>query len=524
MMFLLLVTCSIVLAAVMGIIAWRIGGEERRRSEVRVATLAAEIHGADTLPLRTVSNDFELRPRAVAPSAEMFAVSERAQSGRRWPTVMAAGVFVVATSIALIIVLSSGSTGTTHAANQVPVAAEAPAAAPALELVALGHERDGDRLIVRGVVRNPPSGTAVDRLAAVVFVFNREGGFLTSSRMMIDPSTLRPGGESILSSPFPARADVGRTGEFQDRRSHRVSCRSTRTGPGQPVKMMRATLRATSLVVVLLAALVVVLQGQQQPPPPPPPRPEGDEQGFRFKSGVELINVTATVSDQNGRFVAGLHQEDFLVYEDDQPVNVTHFNSERVPVSLGIAVDTSGSMAGQKIEAARGALDRFLFDLLDRDDEFFLYRFSSVPMLLQDWTRDRQQLTRGLGRLVANGGTAMYDAVADALPLAARGQNRKKALLLISGSDTQSTATVREVKRRSARPRCWSTRSASMARRRCGHSRRRGCRCRSRSRSRAAVGAVAVAGRARVRRGAVAAWVAGGAPATIASTSPRCAR
>jgi Ca-activated chloride channel homolog len=212
--------------------------------------------------------------------------------------------------------------------------------------------------------------------------------------------------------------------------------------------MMRATLRATSLVVVLLAALVVVLQGQQQPPPPPPPsRPEADEQGFRFKSGVELINVTATVSDQNGRFVGGLHQEDFLVYEDDQPVNVTHFNSERVPVSLGIAVDTSGSMAGQKIESARGALDRFLFDLLDRDDEFFLYRFSSVPMLLQDWTRDRQQLTRGLGRLVANGGTAMYDAVADALPLAARGQNRKKALLVISdGNDTQSTATVRDVK------------------------------------------------------------------------------
>ena len=188
-------------------------------------------------------------------------------------------------------------------------------------------------------------------------------------------------------------------------------------------------MRAITLVVVLLAALVVALHGQQ----PPPAKPEAEEPGFRFKSGVELINVTATVSDQNGRFVSGLRQEDFVVYEDDQPVTITHFNSERVPVSLGIAVDTSGSMAGQKIEAARGALDRFLFDLLDRDDEF--------------WTRDRQQLTKGLGRLIANGGTAMYDAVADALPLAARGQNRKKALLVISdGNDTQSTVTVRDVK------------------------------------------------------------------------------
>jgi Ca-activated chloride channel family protein len=205
-------------------------------------------------------------------------------------------------------------------------------------------------------------------------------------------------------------------------------------------------MRATTLVVVLLAALVVALHGQQ-PPPQAPARPEAEEPGFRFKSGVELINVTATVADQSGRFVSGLRQEDFLVYEDDQPVTVTHFNSDRVPVSLGIAVDTSGSMAGQKIEAARGALDRFLFELLDRNDEFFLYRFSSAPMLLQDWTRDRQQLTRGLNRMVANGGTAMYDAVSEALPLAARGENRKKALLVISdGNDTQSTVTVRDVK------------------------------------------------------------------------------
>ena len=109
---------------------------------------------------------------------------------------------------------------------------------------------------------------------------------------------------------------------------------------------------------------------------PPPARPEAQEPGFRFKSGVELINVTATVSDASGRFVSGLRQEDFLVYEDDQPVTVTHFSAERVPVSLGIVLDTSGSMAGEKIEAARSALDRFLFELLDRDDEIFLYRFS----------------------------------------------------------------------------------------------------------------------------------------------------
>jgi Ca-activated chloride channel family protein len=110
-------------------------------------------------------------------------------------------------------------------------------------------------------------------------------------------------------------------------------------------------------------------------------------------------------------------------------------------------VDTSGSMAGQKLEAARSALDRFLFDLLDRDDEIFLYRFANVPMLLQDWTRDRALLSRALNRMVANGGTAMYDAVSDALPRAQQGQNRKKALVVISdGNDTTSTSGIRDVK------------------------------------------------------------------------------
>jgi Mg-chelatase subunit ChlD len=78
--------------------------------------------------------------------------------------------------------------------------------------------------------------------------------------------------------------------------------------------------------------------------------------------------------------------DDFLVYEDNQPVEVTHFSAERVPVSLGIAIDTSGSMAGEKIQEAQNALDRFVFELLDKQDEFFIYRFSNYPTLLQGWT------------------------------------------------------------------------------------------------------------------------------------------
>jgi len=204
-------------------------------------------------------------------------------------------------------------------------------------------------------------------------------------------------------------------------------------------------MRLPLIVSAVVAAVVASAHGQQQPAQPPA-RP-GDEQGFRFRSGVELVNVTATVSDATGRFVPGLKTQDFLVYEDDQPVEVTHFSAERVPVSLGIALDTSGSMAGEKIQEAQSALDRFLYDLLDKQDEIFIYRFSNYPTLLQGWTSDRQLLTRALGRISPNGGTAMYDTIAEAIPLAQQGQNRKKALLLISdGNDTSSSTGILPVK------------------------------------------------------------------------------
>jgi Ca-activated chloride channel family protein len=112
-------------------------------------------------------------------------------------------------------------------------------------------------------------------------------------------------------------------------------------------------------------------------------------------------------------------------------------------VSLGIALDTSGSMDGEKMAAARQALNSFLARLTDPEDEVFLYRFDSNPMLVEGWTRDKRRLSMELGRLQPRGGTALYDAVADAVPLAQSGRNRKKALVIISdGNDTSSRTDV----------------------------------------------------------------------------------
>jgi Ca-activated chloride channel homolog len=207
-----------------------------------------------------------------------------------------------------------------------------------------------------------------------------------------------------------------------------------------------------AVALVLLAGLApIVVPGEFRPlaaqQPSDAQQPE-DRQSFRFRTGVELINVNATVIDANGRFVPGLRKEDFRLFEDEQPQEITHFNSERVPVSLGIVLDTSGSMEGEKMLAARGALERFLFELLGPDDEVFLYRFDSNAELVHGWTKDRARLRSSLGRLSPRGGTAMYDAVVEALPLAQSGRHKKKALVVISdGNDTSSQTDIRTLKR-----------------------------------------------------------------------------
>jgi VWFA-related protein len=103
-------------------------------------------------------------------------------------------------------------------------------------------------------------------------------------------------------------------------------------------------------------------------------------------------------------------------------------------------------MNGEKMESAVAALNRFFYDLLDPQDEVFLFRFNDDVTLLQGWTTDRRLLSRALERANPNGGTAMYDAVAEAIPLVEQGRHRKKALLVISdGNDTSSSVRLSEV-------------------------------------------------------------------------------
>lgn len=167
----------------------------------------------------------------------------------------------------------------------------------------------------------------------------------------------------------------------------------------------------------------------------------------RFRSGVDLVKVTATVRDAEGRLVGDLTRDDFEIFEDGRPQRITQFDSGRVPVSLGVILDVSQSMLGQRMDDARAALRRFLVDLLEPGDEVFLMVFNHDPKLEAPWTLGPSRLRGRLDRIRPYGATAIYDALMMALPLfAVRAHDRAAVVLISDGSDTASDVTREDVR------------------------------------------------------------------------------
>jgi hypothetical protein len=201
---------SLALAGVMSFVAWRVVQNDRQRSSARVAALAAEIRSTEVdLPLST----------GVAPSSSgMFTSVQPKAALPRLTAVIAAGAIIFVSGASLLVALGRGSRSEVHAArpaeatvNDVRSDATEPAhQSGPLELVALGHERENDRLVVRGVVRNPVGGSPVNQVTAVVMLFNREGGYLASGRAEVQPAHLEPGGETTFLVTVPGATDVGR--------------------------------------------------------------------------------------------------------------------------------------------------------------------------------------------------------------------------------------------------------------------------------------------------------------------------
>ena len=166
-----------------------------------------------------------------------------------------------------------------------------------------------------------------------------------------------------------------------------------------------------------------------------------------LRSSVELTVVTATVRDENGRLVTKLPREAFEVFEDGVPVAIAQFSNERVPLGVGLLLDISDSMFGRRIKDAEGAVERFLTSLLDPSDAFFLMSFNHQPRLMFGWKTDAAGVHDALAALHPTGATAIYDAMAAAMPYLENRPRERAALVLITdGDDTASDLTLHDLR------------------------------------------------------------------------------
>jgi len=176
------------------------------------------------------------------------------------------------------------------------------------------------------------------------------------------------------------------------------------------------------------------------------PRSQGGEGSLEVpierqpQSTVGRISVTAT--DGTGRWIQDLRKQDFIVYEDGVQRPVLGLQRDvDTPASIGIVVDTSGSMSW-KLAAAEAALQHFV-RTLNPSDQFFLIAFSDRAFLLQDFTDNPAGLNRAIGLLHAYGRTALYDAVVKGLQKVEQGRWPKKTLLVMTdGMDNASSNSL----------------------------------------------------------------------------------
>ena len=172
-----------------------------------------------------------------------------------------------------------------------------------------------------------------------------------------------------------------------------------------------------------------------------------DAQTARFRARVDTVQVTVTVTDGNGRLITDLTKDDFEITEDGMPQKVTQFTGDRVPVSLGVLLDDSDSMRGQRIVDARDAFDRFVADLLEPADEAFVATFNHEPRIVTGWKQPPATLAHALDEVRPSGGTAIYDALVAFTPMLDRRSNIRAALVLISdGRDTASDRTLQQAR------------------------------------------------------------------------------
>ena len=191
-----------------------------------------------------------------------------------------------------------------------------------------------------------------------------------------------------------------------------------------------------ALVVAATGATSLVAGEQQQQP--------------SFRSGVELMNLSVTVTDKRGRSITDLTQADFTVLEDKKPQDIVSFSSAKQttssPIGLGLVLDASQSMTPDRLQSMRTAVDIMVKDRLREDDELYFVEFASDVRLTKAWTTDKKSVMEAIRNIRTRQGTALYSAILNSLQVSKMGRHKKQVMLVISdGGDTQSTVKRQDV-------------------------------------------------------------------------------
>src|SRR5215468_7951636 len=201
---------------------------------------------------------------------------------------------------------------------------------------------------------------------------------------------------------------------------------SPRGRPGKPgnggaVKRERTGIRVPSITLAFLVVCTFLLASpsiafSQSPGDDPPKKIDDikhDTPGVAIKpnrqirSNVNLALVNVTVTDPYNRLVMGLESDNFRVFEDNIEQEIVTFSSEDVPISVGVILDLSGSMANKLGKVKQAAL-QFL-STANPEDEFFLVGFNERAQVLSPFTSNVEDIQSRMLSASAKGKTALLD-------------------------------------------------------------------------------------------------------------------
>jgi Ca-activated chloride channel homolog len=164
---------------------------------------------------------------------------------------------------------------------------------------------------------------------------------------------------------------------------------------------------------------------------------------LRVNSSLVLIPVHVTTA--SGSSVTDLRKEDFVLFEDGVRQTITHFSRDDAPVSVGMLLDTSGSMRNKMAKVSAAATE--FFKSANPEDEFFLAEFSARARLKVPFTRDWGEIASEIKRARPFGLTALVDAIHLAVTQMKHARNTRKAIVILSdGGDNFSRRSLRQMR------------------------------------------------------------------------------